>query len=539
MNQLPSRRFRSLVLVTVLVASGAGGAALAGPGNEPADPTGGRQAAADAPPSAPPVALTVASPIHEELAALAARGAIAWPGLQARPLSRTALARRVATLPAAGPASHRLRAELAPELHDLLHAGVHRRQALIELDGDDGRFRVEAFARFQAEAAPRRGFVRTDSTRAGLRCGLTVWPGFYVFQELYVADVEGGRAFADPLIADTDVILYEDRVYAALDTRYAELTFGRDRLAWGPGLSGGLLLSRTARPFTQLRVTSEFLDGRFAATIVNGVLSAVESRYVAFHRLDWQIHPRLRIGFAEGARYDSGLEPLYLVGIVPYTLVGRLLERDQDDRASDSRVRNNVIWDLDASWRAGDGTLLYGEFLLDDLGTADRDTPTRLAYQLGVLHVRTLAQRELRLRAEWTRVWRHVYSVFYGADFVHEGVPLGYPLGPDSRHVAVWADWVLDRAWTLGGTVVRQDRGESRLGDFWDPEDPAARDVDTGRLSGVVERQWHLLGRARYRPHRHLEALVEIGPAWVRNAAHVRGARARGLVGRVGVEIAY
>jgi hypothetical protein len=416
---------------------------------------------------------------------------------------------------------------------------VARRQALIELAGRDGRFRVEAFARVQAESAPERGFVLTDSTRAGLRCGLTVWPGLYLLQELYVADVEGGRAFADPLIADTDVILFEDRVYAALDTRYAELTFGRDRLAWGPGRSGGLLLSWTARPFTQLRLTHEFLDGRFAATIVNGVLSGVEGRYVAFHRLDWQLHPRLRLGLAEGARYGSGLEPLYLVGIIPYTLVGRLLERDQDDRASDERVRNNVIWDADASWRIRDGTVLYGEFLLDDLGTADRDTPARLAYQLGVLHVGTLARRELRLRTEWTRVWRHVYSVFYGADFAHEGVPLGHPLGPDSRHVAVWADWVLDAAWTVGATVARQDRGEGRLGEFWDPDDPAARDVDAGRLSGVVERQWHLVGRASFRPHRHLETLVEVGPAWVRNAAHVAGARARGLVGRVAVELAY
>jgi hypothetical protein len=110
---------------------------------------------------------------------------------------------------------------------------------------------ISAFARFRAEAAPDRGFVSTDSTRAGLRFSWIVWPGFHLFEELYVADVPGGRQFADPLVPDSDIIIFSDRVYAGLHTRYADIVLGRDRLAWGPGRPS---LAETARPFTHSRL---------------------------------------------------------------------------------------------------------------------------------------------------------------------------------------------------------------------------------------------------------------------------------------------
>ncbi len=264
-----------------------------------------------------------------------------------------------------------------------------------------------------------------------------------------------------------------------------------------------------------MRISRSFLGGRLHAVIVNGVLNHAEGRYVAFHRLDWRPIGGLRIGLAEGARYNSnGFEPLYLAGIIPYPIVGRLLVRDNDVRATDPAVRNNVMWDADFTVSPHSGVNLYGEILVDDVGTAASDVPTRIGYQMGSLAVLPVGDhtREPRLRFEWTRVWNYTYSTYYGRNFDHEGLPLGYPEGPDSRVLHARGDLVLGRDWTLSGILERIDHGEGRLRAAWDPNDSTMAGADPSRLSGIVERQWRLLGGCRYTPRPNIEAMLEIGP---------------------------
>jgi len=498
-------------------------------------------------PPLPPAAVPVADPLYQDLRDLIDRRELAIAGFGARPRSSFLLARDFALADSAAgvaagdpertiPAFERARLGLADPLAVQgvpLTAPAPR--PLLRFQGRDTRLDISAFARFQAESAPERGFVLTDSTRAGLRFSWLIWPSLHLFEELYVADVEGGREFADPLIADSDVIIFQDRAYVAYHTRIADLTFGRDRLSWGPsepGGTGGLLLSNGSRPFTHLRVEGAFFDRRLHAIVVNGALSQAEDRFIALHRLEWQATPALRLAFAEGAAYQSDfVEPLYVVGIIPYPLVGRLLERDNDDRQSDELVRNNVMWDVDVRYIPRPGVEIYGELLLDDLGTDSSDTPTRLGYQMGGVWLGRLSGRVVRARGEWTRVWRYVYSVFYDQNFIHEGVPLGYPHGPDSRVIHLDTALEVRPGLELGAIGERIDHGEDGLGVAWDPDDPAQAGADASAFGGVVERQWRLLGTARYRLPPFLEVNLELGGAWVRNAAH-RPDDASGMVGR-------
>jgi hypothetical protein len=495
----------------------------------------------------------VADFLYDDLRDVMIRSDLRIPGFGARPLSAFALARareraraaadsagRGAALTA--PASYaRARAALAEPLAESgLAPGVTAPKTLLRFGDAQSRLTISAFARFRAEAAPERGFVLTDSTRAGLRFSWIVWPGFHLFEELYVADVPQGREFADPLVADTDIIIFQDRAYAGLSTRYADFVFGRDRLSWGPsepGGTGGLLLSNGSRPFTQLRVESTFLGDRVHAIVVNGALSQAEDRWIAFHRLEWQVTRALRLAAAEGAAYEADfVEPLYLIGIIPYPLVGRLLERDNHDRQSDELVRNNVVWDVDVSYIIRPGVEIYGELLLDDLGTDTSDTPTRLAYQLGAALAADVAGFPLTARGEWTRVWRYVYSVFYGADFIHEATPLGYPHGPDSRVAHLDAALEVWPGLELGAIGERIEHGEDGLGVFWDPDDPAQAGADASDFGGTVERQWRLLGTARYRPAPYFELDLQLGGAWVRNANH-SGEDVSGITGRAIVAV--
>ncbi len=499
------------------------------------------------PPSAPariaPDARPVTDPLYEDLRALTVRGDLRVPGLTARPQSGFTLAEAVATdsaLSPRPPALMRARAALAdPLVTGGLDSTAALPPALLRVGDAGSRLTVSAAALFRAEAAPDRGFVLTDSTRFALRFSWMVWPNVHFFEELFVADVPGGREFADPLIPDSDVIIFQERAYAAIHTRIADVIFGRDRLAWAPGVTGSLLLSATARPFTHLRVEGFLLNRRLHAVIVNGVLSRAENRYIAYHRLDWQVTPRLRLAFAEGARYDGGIEPLYLVGIIPYTLVGRLLESDNEARESDALVRNNVMWDLDASYLLRDGVELYGELLIDDLGTETSGTPTRIGYQLGAFLAGDLGRRPATLNVEWTRVWRYVYTVFYDADFVHQGLPLGYPEGPDSRFIHMRAAVEARPGFEVGVITERLDRGENGLSVPWDPDDPALAGARASEFGGTVERQWRLLGSFRFLHARPVAATVELGGEWVTNAANVPGADINGIVGKTMLSIEW
>jgi hypothetical protein len=199
----------------------------------------------------------VADPLYQDLRDLIDRRELAIAGFGARPRSSFLLAQDFARADstagvAAGdpegtiPAFERARATLADPLAAAGRGPAPKTGPLLRFAGRETRLDISAFARFQAEAAPERGFVLTDSTRAGLRFSWLIWPSFHLFEELYVADVEGGREFADPLIADSDVIIFQDRAYVGYHTRVVDLVFGRDRLSWGPsepGGTGGLLLS--------------------------------------------------------------------------------------------------------------------------------------------------------------------------------------------------------------------------------------------------------------------------------------------------------
>jgi hypothetical protein len=498
-------------------------------------------------PPRPPVALAVRDPIHQDLEALAARGVIVLLELHSRPLLRFDVAHAIVAALArdstlAGDATmRRVTRAFAAELA-AIGAPSHPAPArtLIDLRDEHNHLRAVVFTAARAEGAVGDGYQFVDSTRVGVAASWIVWPNFHLFEEVFVARIPRGRDFGDPISPGTDVNTSAERVYAALHTRYADLVFGRDRLAFGPGAQGSLLLSPSAPPFTHLRISGTFFSGRLHGVIVNGLLDQAENRYVAFHRLDWRVHPRLSLGFAEGSRYNaSGFQPLYVIGIIPYQIVTRLLLRDNESPTTAGSVRDNVMLSVDARWRPIDGFDLYGEALLDDLGLMSDDHPTRLAWQVGALHTGSLFGRELRTRLEWTRVWNWVYTTFYHADFVHEGRPLGYPYGPDCRVIDVRSEAILGRDWTLSAAAGRRDQGEGRRMTPWLPAQRAALGTDAGRFQGVVETEWRLAFGFRYAPIEHIGVEAEAGPAWVSHAGNVPGVSRRGFPGRFAISMRY
>lgn len=376
----------------------------------------------------------------------------------------------------------------------------------------------------------------TDSSRVGVRVVFCAGSSVVISAGIFAAEIDDARSFADPLVAGTDFILYEEEATLSARLGAFRLRLGRDQHHWGPGVSGTLLLSDAGAAFNfaeyQLR-----MGDHLRLLALTGITSLHQERYVSAHRLTWTPTPDLSISFSEGARYQANAPHLlYAVGIVPYTLVERLDLQDSLSDPDRDRQRNNLLWSLDAAWRPQTGWLVYAELLADDIATETSEMPTRGGVQAGVTTAPRWRDWDWTLGAEYTRVSNYTYSVYYQdlclCDWEHQDKPIGYRLGPDVESVLLRCN--LDPAPAWGGRAwLRQVRkGEGCIGRPWKPADESecdpASDPDCGpvsawKLSGTVERTLAVGLELHYRPSPVMRVGIWVEALRIEHRMHAQG----------------
>jgi hypothetical protein len=498
--------------------------------------------------------LPAGSPFYAELELLRTAGLLdTTVSLDARPMARADVARLVAFAltqhpdRAGDPGLTRLYREFSRELVDwgFPAAPGYTRPLVLWAPGHPGpkagpghpdqRIRIIPYLDAAFEQQPNGDGRLADRSRAGLRIGVELGP-VLLYQDLFAGRVDGGSAYADPLVQDTDFIHYTEDTYLSAHTPWIDLSLGRVRQGWGPGRTGTLLWSATADPTTNLTWSGALFGGRLRGTAVHADVDAVAGERLAAHRLDFALSPRLTFGVAEAARYTSPhWEPLYVLSVVPFTLVQRMLAQDADPDSA-AAVRNNVMVSADVRWRAARGHTLYGEILLDDVTFKTSGTPVRIGYQAGWQGVAHAAGRRVSWQAEYTRVYRYVYAVFYGEDFIYHGEPVGYPQGPDARTFAAQGALDLSADWSVSAAGALLDHGEGELGEAFDPEGPPASGSE---FKGVVERTRALQLGGRWTPRDGVAAQLSWGYRWLENADHAEGAGREGWFGRASLYLRH
>jgi hypothetical protein len=492
--------------------------------------------------AAPVEWLPAQSPFYDELQIVRTEGLLdTTASIESRPMSRV----EVATLVAFALTHHpeqastnaglvRLRREFSRELVQMGFEAEPRYLApLVEVRGERREaFRVIPYLDAAFEQNTDGVGRLADHSRIGGRVGVE-FGNALLYADLFAGRIDGGRHFADPLVQNTDFIVYTEDTYLSAHTPWIDLSLGRTRSGWGPGHEGTLLWSPTAPPVTSLLWNASLFGGHLRGSALHADIDASRGERVAAHRLDFELSPRLHLGVSEAARYHaSNWEPLYVVSVIPFTLVQRMQQQD----GGDSTVRNNVMVAGDVRWRAARGTTLYGELLFDDLTFKQSGTPVRMAYQAGWLGAGTVFGRRISWRAEYSRVYRYVYAVFYGENFIHQDRPLGYPEGPDSRDLVARGalDWNPNWRFTLAGGKV--DHGEGFLGEFFDPEGPP---TEGSVLSGIVEKTRFVETGAEWTPRDGVSANLLWGYQWQDDAGHVSGANREAWYGRVGLSLRH
>ncbi len=429
--------------------------------------------------------------------------------------ARRLLARELRRLGAFSPEQ-----ETAPAL--LLRGGAWGDS--LALDGVRSELRAGPSLAIQARAEDGGESDLGDSTRAGVYGTLAIGRSAVLTGEIFVGELEDGRRFGDPLIHGTDILYYSERVEAAFAAREIGARIARGRHHWGVGPGQSLLLDGRAAPLGFFEWSCDLPAGmRFRSW--TGSLDAAEQLGIAAHRLEVPLMRDLRVSLSEAVRYEGGPDRLlYLLGLVPYTLVQRFDWQDAGEGADRERLRNNVLADLEIVWRPRVGHLTHAEILVDDLPAASSDAPARVAGRFGHAIHFTAGGQPCDVRIEGTKVGRYVYSVDYGdgcsCDWIHQDRSIGYPGGPDQERIDLEAGLSWNREHRMSLRGVWSNVGAGRLGEAWHGQETGDDLTSRAlRVSGPVTRERGLGGVWSYQPRDNLAVEVEAIARWIKDPA--------------------
>ena len=355
-------------------------------------------------------------------------------------------------------------------------------------------------------------------TRIGV--GFDRW---LVFTHLVAGRFANGQRIADPIVANTDIIILTEDTYLSYTAGSGRwgTSFGRGRWHWGPGEEGSLLLSKTAAPITALSMHGSLESFHLTGTILNSTLQTSAGEQLAAHRLEWQPFDALRVGASEAVRYrSSGWEWPYAIGVFPYAVAQRLLAQDEPD--STEALHNNILTSFDVAWRMVPGHRVYGELLVDDLHSRTRANPDKIGWQLGYDGAGMLQRQRLTWGAEVTRVWRYVYTSYFGRVYAAQDRPLGFLTGPDALRARARLSWDPNRDWQATLRFTHTEKGENSLDEPYFPGSPRP---DPSTFEGIVERNRDLELEARFWPSGGIDVAVRSTWRHSDNYTHISGAK--------------
>ena len=464
---------------------------------------------------------------YDELRKLWVAGMVDSLFISARPASRYDVAALLVSLqndpriPAGYPPMQRLLREFSREILFLRgDAGYKPVPYMLHSRSEKTDFRLSLYADAEWLFSDE---TLGDGSRAGIQSRAILRPNLVIYQDVYAGKLSEGWRYGEELFSIEDFIIFSDRFYLSLRTSLVDAEVGRDRVRWGPGVTGTLLLADSTSSYTLLHLTKVF-GKKLKVSSVSGILDSEAGKYLAAHRLDFAPASFIQFGLSEAAIYHSRfIEPLYAVSLIPFTLVERILHRDAQSSDLEDPMRNNVSVSADAVLRPVRGASVYGELMIDDLSEETSERPTRLAYQGGLALSRPVGSRSVNLIAELTRVWNYTYNVHYSdvydRDHTHQGEPLGYYLGPDTRHWYFSLSADVSRDLELAGIFDITYRGEGSLAEAWTPE---MGKTDASLFSGVVERTTMLKFLLRWLPAENMLVEASAARIEIENKNHFR-----------------
>ena len=324
--------------------------------------------------------------------------------------------------------------------------------------GDDFHFIFDPLIWAEYNTSDSDSDVMRRATGIQFRGDFNGWLGYYFRFIDHVERGNGPYSSRDRLMNDRygyvgplnglDETYYDlTEVYLNSSWKGIELTFGKDRAAWGASGDGGLLLSGVAPSFNQLRLSAR-LTKQLKFTYLVGQLrpsddvpgdtlyitdrgwtrKSLTPKWLAAHRLEYSPWEPLAIGISEAIIWgERGLDMAYLNPL--YFLYSA--EHDGGDQ-------DNVLMAGDIRLRIAKHALVYGELLIDDIKTStigEGDAGNKIGLTFGGRLFRT-GFDGLEIGAEYTRLEPYLYSHFYPINrYTTWTLSIGSDLSPNSDRI--------------------------------------------------------------------------------------------------------
>lgn len=255
--------------------------------------------------------------------------------------------------------------------------------------------------------------------------------------------------------------------YLHYDNDWLRVTLGREQLLWGSGYSDRMILSNNTVPFDFGKIDVQY--GSVHYSFLHGSLvgrdslgNQLSSKYIATHRLEFGLFPRLRVGLSEMVLY--GNQPVNFAFLNPFIFLS------SSNRSADPANPSNTLIGIDVAMLPLRNVRVAGALLIDDLdfetlGIKDaRGNDNKFGWQFGVLWTDALGVPNLTLNTEYTRVNPFVYSHRTVANgYSHLDLPLGPLLQPNSDEWLLGFDFDLTYRLTISGQARFQRTGENRV----------------------------------------------------------------------------
>ncbi len=377
----------------------------------------------------------------------------------------------------------------------------------------DGVFRENIPSKHGSYFAPAE--LRSETTAGGIIRAL-VQPGLWIGVDVRNTAIRGGvvppTERFDPsqgtpfVTSGKNVFKDQAAAYFAFKLPWFRLQIGRDAVWWGPSAREALTLSPNLPLFDLVRADARWKRLRFTAVHAE-LRSHFGRKYLAAHRLEWEVKPGLYLAGSETVVYGNRpVEMAYLNPIMPYHVAEHHLG-DLDN--------NNISFE--AWWRVRPGLAVYGEFFIDDMTLSEplfKYWGNKFAFSAGSHWVNPLGIPDSDFTLEYARIEPFVYTHYDSINrYQHYNRSVGHWLGPDGD------DWNLafsryfgrDLRVQLAFTQTRKGKGSLNVAH-------TQADSDTKTfLEGVVERRRVLHFGLRQQLWRDVFITLRYEKWWVHN----------------------
>jgi len=243
--------------------------------------------------------------------------------------------------------------------------------------------------------------------------------------------------------------------YALFKTPWFGLLLGKDKLYWGPGRHGALLVSDNPLPMNMVKLIAQYPSGPFQLqkgphikfhAFTGALGSGISRKYMSGHRVEMNVRDRINLGIAETIVFANRFETIYLNPLQIYTVTELPVKVI---RGEGKESPDNVLI-------SGDFELLlknlsvYGELMIDDFQPnygwrSYRHWGSKFGLLFGLYYINPFSFPDSEFRLEYAFINQYAYTHDNNTNYTSFDSVIGHWIGSDADDL-----WVNFKHWFTG-----------------------------------------------------------------------------------------